>query len=114
MQSFTCFADTLAFRGRSPYVTKRSTHLLVFIVLFPTLAVFFLCHSASSVVYFSCVWCVLWFLNLHAVHSCKFVKFVVYFFVFLLCFVVSNPFLQFFFMFFMVFMVKKPREIEKG
>ena len=30
-----------------------------------------------SVVYFSCVWCVLWFLNLHAAHSCQFVKFVV-------------------------------------
>ena len=27
------FADALAFRGRSPRVTKRATHLLVFIVL---------------------------------------------------------------------------------
>ena len=26
MQSFTCFADALAFRGRSPSVTKSSTH----------------------------------------------------------------------------------------
>ena len=30
------FAEALAFRGRSPCVTKRSTHLLVFIVLFST------------------------------------------------------------------------------
>ena len=35
LQSFTCFADALAFRGRSPSVTKSSTHLLVFIVLIP-------------------------------------------------------------------------------
>ena len=40
--TFTCFADALAFRGRSPCVTKSATHLLVFIVLFPTLAVLFL------------------------------------------------------------------------
>ena len=43
MQSFTCFADALAFRGRSPCVTKRSTHLLLFIVLFHTHAVLFWC-----------------------------------------------------------------------
>ena len=37
------FADALAFRGRSPSVTKRVTHLLVFIVFKPHWHRFFVC-----------------------------------------------------------------------
>ena len=63
---FTCFADALAFRGRSPSVTKSSTHLLVFIVLIP-LAVFFLWFlkkhiQSCGVAAFLSVLRILWFL----------------------------------------------------